>query len=262
MAKRKSSTAVGAPTPAKTSRARPAKKARTSAGTELTIDEFLDLTKEKLETVPQETLVNYILDLQNAYREIESALSILQAQPAALKPSLTKEAEDPDKIEKQIEKLADMMSSGIKKQMKWQPSCKTGGKQWTYSAMVPSEAVFYKLFNMQEPKKAWKQKKISLGDFQAITGYLEASIRYGSLRITSNDITLKWDKDEGSFAVSGLYGLSVLGPLRVVFDAGNRVIRSLMEPRPVERKVEPFATSRCGEDSTFKYNFPFHSLDG
>ena len=42
--------------------------------------------------------------------------------------------------------------------------------------MVPSKAVFYKLFNLKEEKKAWKQKKTPLEDFESITGELSASV--------------------------------------------------------------------------------------
>lgn len=58
------------------------------------------------------------------------------------------------------------------------PSCKRGGKRWTYSSMVPPPAVFYALFKMEEGKKAWKQKKIPLDDFEAITGDLSASVSF------------------------------------------------------------------------------------
>lgn len=91
--------------------------------------------------------------------------------------------------------------------------------------MVPSDAVMYRLFNLKEEKKDWKQKKIPLKDFEKITGELSASvklpsptliirikpnetqIRYGYLRVISKDIILKWDREENSFTVSGLYGL-------------------------------------------------------
>lgn len=42
--------------------------------------------------------------------------------------------------------------------------------------MVPSEAVFMKLFNLKEEKKSWKQKKIPLTEFEEITGGLVASV--------------------------------------------------------------------------------------
>lgn len=56
------------------------------------------------------------------------------------------------------------------------PSCKTSGKRWTYSAMVPNTEVFLKLFGLGEEKKAWKTKKIPLEDFEEITGQLTTSV--------------------------------------------------------------------------------------
>ncbi|KAH6667996.1 hypothetical protein B0J14DRAFT_658773 [Halenospora varia] len=73
--------------------------------------------------------------------------------------------------------------------------------------MVPSEVVFYKLFDMEESKKAWKQKKIPLEDFKCTTGGLTASIRYRYLRVVGKDIILRWYKENNSFTVSGSYGM-------------------------------------------------------
>lgn len=48
--------------------------------------------------------------------------------------------------------------------------------------MVPSPAVFYELFQLEEGKKAWKQKKIPLDDFENITGGLYASVSFMRVR--------------------------------------------------------------------------------
>lgn len=45
--------------------------------------------------------------------------------------------------------------------------------------MVQSAAVFYKLFNLEEEKKVWKQKKIPLAEFERITGELSVSVSIG-----------------------------------------------------------------------------------
>ena len=47
--------------------------------------------------------------------------------------------------------------------------------------MVPNAQVFYKLFNLQEEKKVWKQKKIPLADFEKITGGLWASVSLSAI---------------------------------------------------------------------------------
>ncbi|CAG8951133.1 hypothetical protein HYFRA_00006531 [Hymenoscyphus fraxineus] len=171
----------------------PPKKARTSAvqKPELTLGWLSQLTRADLESFSKEELVGYVLEIQAK----ESAVKAAAAQ------------EDKGKLRAQAKKLADLMASGIEKQMKWQPSCKTGGKRWEYSAMVPSEAVFNELFNIKEQTKEWKQKKIPVKDFERITGEISASMRYGYLSLVKENVTLKWDREALSFSVSGYYGL-------------------------------------------------------
>ncbi|KAF7897384.1 hypothetical protein EAF00_005612 [Botryotinia globosa] len=74
-------------------------------------------------------------------------------------------------VRQQTEKLQEVMRSAIRAQIKWAPSCKTFGKRWSYTCVVPSADVFYTLFNMDAAtelaaKKQWKQKKISIQDFK------------------------------------------------------------------------------------------------
>lgn len=109
--------------------------------------------------------------------------------------------------------------------MKWQPTCKTGTTKWSYTGLVPHEDVFYKLFGFEKPKKAWKQKKIDIGDFENKdrlhqqfgripelgsdkSGEVLTSrqIRY-NLRITGDAVKVHWDQEEKTFKLSGTYGL-------------------------------------------------------
>ncbi|KUJ19476.1 uncharacterized protein LY89DRAFT_780409 [Mollisia scopiformis] len=141
MPKRKSEpTAVEAPPPSK--------KARKSEP--LPIEKLMLLTPDSMQNFPQEQLISFITSLQHAYRELESA----QLTTSAKIPKVPAAVDDPAKIAKKAGKIADMMADGIKKQMKWQPSCKTSGKRWIYECMVPSEAVFLSLFRLEEEKKA------------------------------------------------------------------------------------------------------------
>jgi hypothetical protein len=66
----------------------------------------------------------------------------------------------------------------IKKQMKWQPSCKKGSTKWSYIGIVPHEDVFYKLFGFEKPKKPWKQKKIDMNDFENSIDHISASVSF------------------------------------------------------------------------------------
>ncbi|MCJ1383944.1 hypothetical protein MMC17_007058 [Xylographa soralifera] len=205
------------------------KKRRTNSGSPGNI---LALSLQDLSELPSDTLVSYIVELQQAYKDVSTKL---EAAKRELDHEVTSKGNaagadmSKEQIRAKANKLADMMGSEIMKQMKWQPSCKTTGKRWVYSAMVPSVKVFFKLFKFGEEKKAWKQKKTSLEAFEAITGELRASvlqspsegirdsrlskwlivlqIRYGYLGVTSKDITNRWNEEDLSFSVSGRYGL-------------------------------------------------------
>ncbi|APA10705.1 hypothetical protein sscle_06g054750 [Sclerotinia sclerotiorum 1980 UF-70] len=117
---------------------------------------------------------------------------------------------DPYIVKQQAKNMAQVMRDAIKLQMKWAPSCKTSGKRWSYTSMVPSADVFYKLFRLDRAtelraKKKWKQKKISIDGFEDM-GTWTVTIRYNSLELVSN-ILLKFDAEKNSFTVSGKYGV-------------------------------------------------------
>lgn len=59
--------------------------------------------------------------------------------------------------------------------------------------MVPSKAVFHKLFNLEE-EKAFKQKKIPLDDFEDMTGKLSASMR--EIRLILRQQMLIWYRSD------------------------------------------------------------------
>ncbi|KAG9550876.1 hypothetical protein KCU79_g13607, partial [Aureobasidium melanogenum] len=88
-------------------------------------------------------------------------------------------------------------SAETKKQMKWQPSCKKGSTKWSCTGIMPHEDVFYKLFELEKPKKPWKQKKIDMNDFENSIDHIR--IRYGSLRLTGDGVKVNWDQDEKTF---------------------------------------------------------------
>ncbi|KAG8937909.1 hypothetical protein FRC00_010023 [Tulasnella sp. 408] len=113
-----------------------------------------------------------------------------------------------DELEAAATKLARAALSQIKKQMAWKPSCKGGSAKWMYQGVAPDPAVFQRLMQLPEPAK-YKATKITLEQLYDIldTNYIETSIRYGSLRITSPNINVKWNKDSGEFSFSGTYGL-------------------------------------------------------
>lgn len=93
-----------------------------------------------------------------------------------------------------------------------QPSCKTNSTKWSYTGVVPSHAVFYKVFDLPVPRTKrgmFKMKRLHLSSFSATVGCPEASIRYGTLEITGETVTLKWAADDNSFTLSGTYGKGI-----------------------------------------------------
>ncbi|KAF2877917.1 hypothetical protein BDV95DRAFT_600612 [Massariosphaeria phaeospora] len=159
------------------------KRVKTSepTGTLLSEDELHEMTKEDL--------IQYTLQLQ--------------AEFAALPKPKVPSAEE---IEKKAEKAQDMLIRGIEKQMKWTPSCKTGKAKFTYDGTVLNETIFQEMLGLPASHTK-KMFKISVGYFMDNVGEPTGSVRYNTLRITSADINVRWSPEDGTFKVSGAYGL-------------------------------------------------------
>lgn len=112
-----------------------------------------------------------------------------------------------EKIAERALKTRTLVIAGIKKQMKWQPSCKTGKTKWSYAGMVPHEDVFYKLFGFEKPKKAWKVKKMTTGEFAERFPGVRVEVRYSRLAVTGEEVRVNWDAEEKTFKVAGTYGV-------------------------------------------------------
>ncbi|KAG9554812.1 hypothetical protein KCU71_g10775, partial [Aureobasidium melanogenum] len=160
----------------------PSKRARVS-------DKSASHTLESLFALSHEDLAKHAFDLQ-------VQLSALQQSGSGASPG---EVWSEEKIAERAKKTRDVCAAEIKKQMKWQPSCKKGSTKWSYTGIVPHEDVFYKLFGFEKPKKPWKQKKIDMNDFENSIDHISASIRYGSLRLTGDGVKVNWDQDEKTF---------------------------------------------------------------
>jgi hypothetical protein len=126
MAKRPSSTSSAEESAAESDYASPpppTKKSRVSTGStkstlvpstpaSLPLPQILSLSESKLNSLPKSTLVSYILTLQKAVGSGDMGNGNTKKKEDA--------AEDPKKIEVQVEKLRSMMRKGIQGQMKWQ----------------------------------------------------------------------------------------------------------------------------------------------
>ncbi|KAK6409588.1 hypothetical protein LTR81_016128 [Elasticomyces elasticus] len=148
-------------------------------------------TLASLLALPHEALAAYALSLQQK--------GLLNGSAA--------ETWSEEKIAERADKTRDVCRAEIKKQMKWQPSCKQGSTKWSYNGLVPHEDVFYKLFRFEKPKKPWKVKKIDRGEFDDIMDGISASVRCNTLRITGADVKVHWDQEEKTFKLVGTYGL-------------------------------------------------------
>ncbi|KAK5945365.1 hypothetical protein PMZ80_002570 [Knufia obscura] len=160
-------------------------------------------TREEVKKLDRSVLEELFLESQE--RAQSTALTPLSATSSKVNSSASSWTED--KIKDSARKLRTTIAREIKKQMKWQPSCKTGMTKWSYSSAVAHEDVFYKAFRIEKGGKKWKQKKVPMREFEACFGIVTASVRYNDLRITGEHVNLHWDRDENTFRLAGTYGL-------------------------------------------------------
>ncbi|KII95287.1 hypothetical protein PLICRDRAFT_86682 [Plicaturopsis crispa FD-325 SS-3] len=137
-----------------------------------------------------------LVDLATYARSLEGGGGAGASKPAPK----TKE-----QIEEAAEKVRKAARSGIRKQMTWKPSCKTGSARWVYDGVCNDAEVFGALLGLGGPP-TFKMKKIPKADFEDAIGDLNVSIRYDTLSISGSEVTVRWQPDEGTFKFSGTYG--------------------------------------------------------
>jgi len=157
----------------------------------ISISAILGLSSAELRSLSKEELISHIITLQSCVKKSPGATQEWTAE----------------KVAERAEKLRSICANEIKKQMKWQPSCKKGNTKWSYTGVVPTQQVFYKLFGFPMDSKPWKQRKIPRAEFVRAVGHIGASVRYNDLRITSEQINIKWSQEENTFTLSGTYGI-------------------------------------------------------
>ncbi|KAI0708067.1 hypothetical protein C8T65DRAFT_213408 [Cerioporus squamosus] len=155
----------------------------------------------------EEVVRKSLVDLASYARFLEQQLAEAALGPVAggskavvAKPA----AKSPAELEAAAEKLRRAAVSGIKKQMSWKPSCKTGSAKWSYDGICTDPQVFGALLGLGGPP-TFKMKKFSAEEFQNALGHIESSVRYDTLYITSKEVTVRWS-DTGEFKFSGTYG--------------------------------------------------------
>ncbi|MCJ1439165.1 hypothetical protein MMC27_008556 [Xylographa pallens] len=96
------------------------KKRRTSSGS---LDNILGFSVEVLSRLPSDTLVSYIVDLQQAYKDVSTKLGSAKRELGHEVTSQSIKAGagmSKEQITAKANKLANIMGSEIMKQMKWQ----------------------------------------------------------------------------------------------------------------------------------------------
>ncbi|KAK4507722.1 hypothetical protein PRZ48_001457 [Zasmidium cellare] len=173
-----------------------------------TLCEEATLSEDALESMTNEDLIKTIKVLQIALQASHKQSQVLAETTAnSSKPNPAAAAWTPEKINERALKVRELVGKEVKKQMKWQPSCKRGSTKWSYKGMVPNVDVFNKVFEIESGSKAFKLKKVPMREFTKLFGYIYASCRYNDLTITGEHVNLKWDAEESTFQLSGTYGI-------------------------------------------------------
>ncbi|KAJ7783976.1 hypothetical protein DFH07DRAFT_789742 [Mycena maculata] len=158
---------------------------------------------KKAKTAPNFSVAKDLVDtlLEDDDAKVTGAnVRRLEGEVAATKPK----EKSKEEIDAAAEKLCGMCVSGIKKQMAWKPSCKTGGARWAYNGVCVDPLVFGALFHLAGPPKR-KAQKYTVPEFEVFMGSIDASVRYDTLEMVGN-INMRYQAAEGTFKMSGSYG--------------------------------------------------------
>ncbi|TGO14594.1 hypothetical protein BTUL_0051g00600 [Botrytis tulipae] len=172
----------------------------------------------KARIADNEDRIDILLKNNKEYKEQNNKLKTLNKDNATkiarLEAQIAKVAAEPGRntavakqnsfdVRQQAEQLQEVMRSAIRAQIKWALCCKTSGKRWSYTCVVPSADVFYTLFNMDAATELAARN----------SGSRRKLIRYNSLELVGKDVFLKWDAGANNFTVSGKYGVTAIAYL-------------------------------------------------
>ena len=168
-------------------------------------------TRDTLAALSRDELLDAAVALAARLRVLEAAKPPAPAAKAAA-------AASPEETLAHKARFCAQALRQIKAQMKWKPSCKTGGARFSFEGMLPP-AVYQALIAAHlKPKerlpgglKPSSSKRLSLDEFHTAFGAdysdLRAPIRYGSLGLTGEAVTLRYDAEAGELRITGSYGL-------------------------------------------------------
>jgi hypothetical protein len=187
----------------------PAAKAPRLSGTTLS-----QHTRASLAALSPEALLDVAAALAARCRTLEASPAtpgpVSAAVPAAAAPS-------PEALAEQKARFCAVALRQIRAQMKWKPSCKTGGARFSFEGMC-APALYQALMREHlKPKerlpgglKESSAKKLSLSEFRAAFNAswsdTSAPIRYGSLSV-GDSLTLRYNAGTGELKITGSYGL-------------------------------------------------------
>ncbi|THH17423.1 hypothetical protein EW146_g3382 [Bondarzewia mesenterica] len=179
----------------KKSRTTPTRTAASSSNpaAQALVTAVLANTPAYLDPANPQAMGNAMVTLASYARQLEIALA------AGAGAGGSGSAQPPQKSREQLaaaaEKLCKTVVNGIRKQMSWKPSCKTGSARFVYDGICPDPSVFGVLMGLDGPP-TWKMKKFSKEDFEELFGEIQASVRrdrndrYDYLFITSKDVNM------------------------------------------------------------------------
>ena len=132
------------------------------------------MNPEELREQSPDVLVRMILSLRSRLQMMEVTLNATRALKEA--SNNIDQSWTPEKIAERAKKLQELCAKEIKKQMKWQPSCKQGTTKWSYTGIVPNPEVFREMMGEEKKAKAWKMKKLPIQEFRELFGHITASV--------------------------------------------------------------------------------------
>ncbi|KAG8720163.1 hypothetical protein FRC08_001053 [Ceratobasidium sp. 394] len=143
----------------------------------------------------------WMLSVAQYAKSLEGSVAVAGSSGQPAPPPKT-----PQQIQAEVERIADMVNKGIRKQMSWKPSCKHGGATYAFDGVCPDPRVFGALLKLDGPPK-FKMRKYPKDEFQDMVGDIEKSVRYDTLYLTS-DVNVRYNPDTGEFKTSGSYGVT------------------------------------------------------
>ncbi|PVG03030.1 hypothetical protein CPB86DRAFT_750104 [Serendipita vermifera] len=150
-------------------------------------------------------LAEYAQSLETSQQSKGGAAAPKEKSEEEIKAEVDKLSRSEAEIKAEVAKLSRACVSQITKQMKWKDSCKSGTAKWSYDGICADPVVFGAMLGLKGPPN-WKMKKIPKQGFEQCVGPIEASARYSELRITSNEVNVRWNPDTKEFKFSGSYG--------------------------------------------------------